>query len=187
MRADRRYTTISLPLNKEALMTKIVIDTRGGDNGDKVMTVINTSDLYGKERGVLSSRRGYLFTDKRSSLVIRDEVSLCRESVLRWHLNTDALIEVDKARATLRDKDDKDKYITVEFSSTHPIEVGFERALPLPTSPDVPGQRQNEGFYRLYCKTLADGDVTITAKINTCKDGVTLLSDYDVSIDTWKI
>ena len=157
------------------------------DTEDRVKTVINMTDLYGKERGVDSARRGYLFTDSRSSLVIRDEVKLNRHSLLRWHLTTDAEIEIDGNKATLRDKDDPAKYITIEFLASCDITVGSERALPLPTSPEVPPQNKNEGFYRLYCKAETDGEVTITAKINTKCDGVSAIDEYNVCIDEWQI
>ena len=113
-------------------------------------------------------------------------IKLTRESLLRWHMTTDALIEIDGNRAVLRDKDDPDKLITVEFIANCDIEVGYERALPLPTSPVIPEQIKNEGYYRLYCQLTADGDVTLTAKINTRDEGNSPVSDYDVSIDEWE-
>ena len=157
------------------------------DTPDRVKTVINMSDLYGQERGVESARRGYLFVDGRSSLVIRDEVKLTRESLVRWHMTTDALIEVQGNIATLRDKDDPEKYITVEFMANCDIEVGSERALPLETSPVIPEQNKNEGFYRLYAKALTDGEFTLTVKINARHTDVSALAEYDESIDEWKV
>ena len=153
---------------------------------DVVKTVIRMTDLYGPERGVESARRGYLFVDGRSALVIRDELKLTRESILRWHMCTDALIEIDGKVATLRDKDDPAKFITVEFLARCDIELGSERALPLPTSPDIPEQNKNEGYYRLYCKARTDGDFTLTVKINTRQTDTSPLADYDVSVDEWK-
>ena len=154
---------------------------------DRIKTVINMTDLYGKERGVDSARRGYLFTDNRSSLVVRDEVKLNRHSVLRWHMCTDANIGIDGNVATLRDKNDPTKYITVEFISNHGIKIGSERALPLPTSPQIPEQYTNEGYYRLYAIVEADGDVTVTAKINTHHENTTNIADYDVNMDEWQV
>ncbi len=157
------------------------------DTPDRIKTVINMTELYGKERGVESARRGYLFTDSRSSLVIRDEVKLARESVLRWHMCTDADIEIQGNVATLRDKDDAEKYITVEFVCDKDIKIGSERALPLPTSPQIPEQYTNEGYYRLYAIVEADGEVSITAKINTQSSNSTSICQYDVCMDKWSI
>lgn len=154
---------------------------------DRVKTVINMTDLYGKERGVDNARRGYFFTDGRSSLVVRDEVKLNRESLLRWHMTTDAEIGIEGNKATLRDKNDPEKYIIVEFTASCPMTIGSERALPLPTSPEVPPQNKNEGYYRLYCELKADGDVTVTAKINTRQADNTPIANYDVSIDKWQV
>ena len=157
------------------------------DTPDRVKAVIRMTDLYGAERGVESARRGYFFVDGRGSLVVRDELKLTRESVLRWHMCTDADIEIDGDTATLRDKADPDKYITLQFSANCDIELGSERALPLPTSPVIPEQCQNEGYYRLYCKALKDGDFTLTVKINTRHTDNTPLADYDTSIDNWTV
>lgn len=153
----------------------------------RVKTVIEKTALYGAERGVDYARRGYLFTDGRSSLVVRDEVKLTRESSLIWLMYTDADIEIDGNVATLRDKVDTDKHITVEFTANHPFEIGFEDAKPLPTSPDIPEQAKNIGFHRLYLRLTADGDVSITAKINSRHTDTTPLDNYDVSIDEWKV
>ena len=154
---------------------------------DTVKTVVEKTDLYGAERGVEYARRGYLFTDKRSSLVIRDEVKLNRESDLIWLMYTDADIEIDGSKATLRDKADTDKYITVEFTASGEFEVGYEDAKPLPTSPEIPEQRKNDGFHRLYLKMRGNADVSITAKINTYNSDVTPLTSYDVNMDEWKV
>ena len=150
-----------------------------------VKTVIEKTALYGAERGVEYARRGYLFTDKRSSLVIRDEVKLTGESDMLWTMYTDADIEIAGV-ATLYDTVDREKYITVEFTASGAYEIGYEDARPLPTSPEIPEQRKNEGFHRLYLKMRADGDVSITAKINTYNTDVTPLASYDVNMDEWK-
>ena len=100
---------------------------------------------------------------------------------------TDANIEIDGNVATLRDKNDPTKYITVEFISNHGIKIGSERALPLPTSPQIPEQYTNEGYYRLYAIVEADGDVTVTAKINTHHENTTNIADYDVNMDEWQV
>ena len=155
--------------------------------GDKaVKTVIEKTALYGAERGVEYARRGYLFVDGRTSLVIRDETKLTRESSMIWLMYTDADIEIDGKQAILRDKVDTDKYITVEFTANAPFEIGYEDAKPLPTSPVIPEQAKNEGFRRLYARLTADGEVNITVKINTRKTDNTPLCAYDVCIDEWK-
>jgi hypothetical protein len=118
---------------------------------------------------------------------VRDEVKLTRESDMIWLMYTDADIEIDGTTATLYDKADREKHITVEFTTNHKFEIGYEDAKPLPTSPDIPEQRKNEGFHRLYLKLRADGDVSITAKINSRHTDVTPLSDYDVNMDEWKV
>ena len=99
---------------------------------------------------------------------------------------TDADIEINGNVATLRDKVNTDKHITVEFTSNHPLTVGYEAARPLPTSPEIPEQRKNEGYCRLYARLEADGEVNITAKINANPAQATPVCEYDISIDEWK-
>ena len=156
-------------------------------NGDTVKTVIEKTELYGKERGVEYARRGYLFVDGRSSLVIRDEVRLTRESEMIWLMYTDSDVRIDGNKAILSDKADTGRHISVEFSANSDFEIGCEAARPLPSSFDIPEQRKNEGFVRLYLRLKADKEVNITAKINTRDTEGTPLSDYDVSIDTWQV
>ena len=100
---------------------------------------------------------------------------------------TDALIEIDGTHATLCDKNDPEKYITLDFMANCDITVGSERALPLPTSPEIPEQNKNIGYYRLFCEAHCDGDFTLTVKINTRNDGNSALGDYHVSIDDWTV
>ena len=168
-------------LGSEAPVSEFTV----GENA--VKTVIEKTALYGTERGVEYARRGYLFVDDRSSIVIRDETKLTKEATLMWLMYTDADIEISGNTATLRDKVDTDKYITVEFASNASFEIGYEDAKPMATSPVIPEQAKNEGFYRLYAKLVADGDVTVTVKINTRKSDNTPLGAYDVSIDEWKV
>lgn len=167
-------------LGSEAPITEFTVTEQD------VKTVIEKSALYGAERGVESARRGYLFTESRSALVVRDEVKLTRESDLIWTMYTDADIEIAGNVATLYDQADREKHITVEFTASGDFEIGFEDARPLPTSPDIPEQRRNEGFHRLYLRMRASDSVSITAKINT-EDNATPVSAYDVSIDEWRI
>ena len=103
-----------------------------------------------------------------------------------WTMYTDADIEISGNVATLYDHDDRDKWIKVELTATSDFTVGYEDAKPLPTSADIPEQIKNEGFHRLYLRTRADGDVSITAKINT-EDNAPSVSTYDVSIDEWEV
>ena len=186
LRAESHNTLLVNPdrtpgyvLGSEARVSEFTV------NEDTVKAVVEKSALYGKERGVDYARRGFLFTDSRSSLVVRDELELNRESDMMWLLYTDADIEIDGNRATLRDGKDAAKYITLEFASSHPIELGYEAARPLPTSLDIPEQRKNEGYYRLYAKMRADGKASITVKINSRHTDTTPLCNYDVSIDEW--
>lgn len=188
LRAESHNTLVINPdrtpgyvLGSEAKVSEFTVSENA------VKTVIEKTALYGSERGVEYARRGYLFTDSRSSLVIRDEVKLSRESEMIWLMYTDADIEIDGNTATLTDKQDRTRSITVEFSVNRDFVIGVEDAKPLPTSFDIPEQRKNVGFVRLCCRVKGDGDVSITAKINTEGDNFSPISDHDRSIDEWSV
>ena len=153
-----------------------------------VKTAINMTELYGKERGVDRARRGYLFTDCRSSLVIRDEVKLSRKSDMIWLLYTDAKIGINGKIATLSDPYDENKSISIEFCSPSELILSAEPAIPLPTSPTVPGQAENKGFWRLSCRFSSVGETSVTVKINignsTLKSPIT---KYDCNMDLWEL
>lgn len=153
---------------------------------DAVIVKIDTTALYGKN--VKKAQRGFFFTDSRSSLVVRDEVSLTGESNLYWLMYTDAKAQINGNTAILTNRRNQSDSIKVEFVSSHPGEIGFEAAKPFPGSPSIPEQNPNTGFYRLFYKVKADGNADITAKITPLNtNNVSDLTDYNTPVDKWQL
>lgn len=151
-----------------------------------VITKINMTPLYGSD--VLAAKRGYFFTDERRSLVVRDEVTFPKQSDAYWlmYISADAQI-VDDHTVILSDTKNANKKIKIEWRSSVPGTIKVEDAKPFPTSPQIPEQKKNDGYYRLYYKISGKGAHTITAKITPLDFGGSDISQYDVNMDTWQI
>ena len=148
-------------------------------------TVVDMSAVQAKN--ATSAKRGFLFTDDRKSLVIRDEVSLPSKSEVYWLMYTKANAEIKEDSIILWDKTDISKKIAIEFRSSSPGEIIYEPATPMEHCPNVAGQNTNGGYFRIMYKVVDGGDVNITAKITPLVDILTSVDKYDVPISTWTI
>ncbi len=152
-----------------------------------VIAKTDMTSLYGNK--VTSAKRGFFFTDNRTSLVVRDEVSLKKDSDLYWLMYIDSNMEyVGNNTVILTDKRYSSKKLKVEFlSSEDETVIGTEAAVPFPDSPQIPEQNSNYGYKRLYYKVRGSGNVDITVKITPYNVDGTPLSDYDISMDNWSL
>lgn len=183
--------------------------------GQKVDAVAAVELVESKDRGSIavvdltenysanasSAIRGFFFTDDRTSLVVRDEISLIKDdSTVYWFMQTDADVEIaaDGKSATLTQLG---KQVKLEFvtsgNGTAELSVGpSTRELLGSTSPinapvvsdtnkyDVEDENVNRIAIKL---TGASGDVTITAKLTPLGVSSTPVSDYDKSISEWTV
>ena len=152
-----------------------------------VIVKMDMTDNYDAS-DVKSARRGFFFTDDRRSLVVRDEVTFPSESDAYWIMITKANADiVDNNTVILTDTENIEKKVKIEFSSTSPGTIVYEDAKPFPTSPQIPEQKQNEGYHRLYYKITGNGIQSITAKLTPVGFGGSDISLYDVNMDKWTI
>ncbi len=184
-RAEAHSTIITSPsdlpdhiVNSNAVMDIVVQKPRGA-----IVTVDMTQLLY----DVNSARRGFAFTDNRESLVIRDEISLAKNTDVMWFMITEADAEIDNANNTAI-LTQAGRQLKVEWASNADVEAIFGLAEALPTSPKqtdnyVPGQ-----YNRLTLKAKTSGDYTLTVKLTPMTlDGGSPISQWDTSIDSWSI
>lgn len=145
-----------------------------------------------------SATRGFLFTDNRQSLVVRDEVSLKKTdstSTVYWLLYTTAdAVDNGDNTVTLIDKvsaandEVQTKEVTIEFVSNVKGEVVIEAATPMKNTPTVSGQNQNVNFKRIAYKiSNASGDVNITAKLTPVGYSQSTVNDYNKPIEQWTL
>lgn len=160
-----------------------VTDYESKPRGTKV--VIDMSKVL--EKNVKSAKRGFLFTDNRTSLVVRDEISLARASDVYWHMYTKAKTEIDGNTVILTDATDSAKQVKLEFVSNVAGEISIEPAAPTDTSPVVAGQSANADFTRIVYHIKGSGNVNITAKLTPTAYGGSTAADYNVPIAEWTV
>lgn len=132
-----------------------------------------------------SARRGFFFTDNRTSLVIRDEIDLKKQSDVYWIMITDADAEIDDMGAVFTYSGRK---LRLDFLSNTDAQLSIEKAEPLPTSPKTKaGDDPEETSKRFIIKLSGNGKVNLTVKLSNIDTALTDISDYDKSIDLWEV
>ncbi|MBR5508312.1 MAG: heparinase II/III family protein [Clostridia bacterium] len=166
--------------------TSPIVETKSGENG--AIAIVDMTDAYmGKAK---SARRGAFLTDKRKSLVIRDEVVLNNESTLYWFMQTDqeAVLTSDSKGIILKQKNNPSNYVTLTFVCSHDYELSIKPAIPLLTSPRPDGMADDSNIKRIELKCDAKDEFSLTAKLtpNTVGNSSNI-TDYHIPIDQWSI
>lgn len=186
MRAEGHNTIIINPDNTgidQALNTKADITSLTSKPRGSIGIVDLSKPL---KNHTTSARRGFFLTDNRKSLVIRDEISLTKESELHWLMYTGAPeAEIGDKEITLMLNNKKLK-LSFETNAKD-SEIFFEDALPLEGSPVTAGENQNLGYRRVRIKLTGNGKVNITVKLTPETIKGTDVSMYNKSIDLWTI
>ena len=132
-----------------------------------------------------SAKRGFMLTDSRKSMVVRDEINLKKQSEVYWHMYTRA--ELDEQGDNFVVLTMNGKKLKVEFACSAPYELVYEPAKPLEGSPTVAGENSNAGIYRIQLKASASGNLNITAKLTPEGVDNSPVSNYDKPIDSWTL
>lgn len=124
------------------------------------------------ERDVYRYVRGYLFADNRSTLTIRDELSLRGKSEIYWFMHTTQSMEVvSNTRAVLTAPDGK-QCVAEVLCSEADYSLKVMEAKPFDGTPFVEGQADNAGFSKLAIHIPScSGDVTVTVKLSPQNGG----------------
>ncbi len=127
------------------------------------MAAIDLTDAY--IRDVKFYNRGYYFGDNRNTLIVQDEMQLKTTSELYWFMHTGAdikFIDSKTARLSYNGKN----LIAKLYCSEKNAEFTSMEAAPLPTSPVVEGQAENDGISKLTVYIPdAEGDVQLGVKL----------------------
>lgn len=151
-----------------------------GANENNAIATVDMTELL---RDVNSAKRGFFFTDNRSSLVIRDEISLKKSSTLYWFMITDADVTLTENGAILTQGG---KTLNLEFITNVYAEISADTAKPLPTSPSPDGN-EKEKSTRIAIKLIANSNVDLTVKLTPGDIEGTPLSNYRKAISSWSI
>ena len=161
------------------------------------ITVIDLYDVYAQ--WATKADRGFFFTDSRNSLVVRDEISLLKESTVYSFFLTDAVVEIaeDGKSAILTQNGTQMKLEFKEEGSMEKASLGVgpaTREMIGSTSPTDAPISDNDNFYdvedagvnRIYVKLeKASGNVAITVKLTPVGVKSSSIDEYAASIDTW--
>lgn len=147
------------------------------------IATVDMSELLSEN--VTGAKRGFFFTDNRTSLVIRDEIKLKKQSDIYWIMITDADAQIDEKGATFTSSERK---MRLDFVSNAEAQLSIAKAEPLLTSPKTkPGDEPEETSKRFMIKLSGSGEVNLTVKLSDIDTAVTDVSDYDKSIDLWEV
>ncbi len=144
-------------------------------------SAIATVDMTELLRDVNSAKRGFFFTDDRTSLVIRDEITLTKTSDVYWFMITDAEVTITENGAVLTQGG---KTLNLEFASDVSAEISSDIAKPLSTSPNPDGNSE-ETAKRIAIKLTGNGNVNLTVKLTPQDVEGTPVSNYHKPISEW--
>ncbi len=133
-----------------------------------------------------SAKRGFMLTDDRSSVIIRDEIQTDDPSDIYWFMHTSAEIEIiDNHTAVLSQNG---KQIKLSFvSNVANTALSVMDAKPLSTSPNPQGQMTNDGVQKIAIYIPSSESVNLTVRI-TSADSVHAESQVlDIALDNWTL
>ncbi|MBO7453582.1 MAG: heparinase II/III family protein, partial [Clostridiales bacterium] len=178
---DPSTSSFGYEFNKKATITTESTD-------DQAKAIVDMTELQSAKAS--SAKRGFLLTDDRLSLVVRDEVELKGTSDLYWVMYTPQNASVSGNTVTLSAKNNASIQVKLEFLSSVNGELYTERATPWSLAPTVSGQNSNDSYTRIVYKIKgASGSVNITAKFTPVTDATTNaanVSSYG-AISTWNL
>ncbi|MBQ4528290.1 MAG: heparinase II/III family protein [Clostridia bacterium] len=180
-RAEAHNTIVVNPslLPDHKVNSYAAVDFKASDENGAIVEVDTTELLY----DVSSAKRGYMFTDNRQSLVIRDEVNLTKESDVYWFMQTKADVQIDETGATLTQNGKK---LRLDFLVDGNGTIEVTKGVPLPTSPVE--KNDNYGTHnRIIIKARGTDTVNITVKLTPYGISGSSIFDYDKSINQWSL
>ncbi len=148
-------------------------DSTPGQNTEAYTSIFNynfatgspfaISDLtqaYSKDAS--NAKRGYKLSDNRSSVIIRDEITLKNQSDVYWFSHTKADIQIVDNNTAILTKNGKS--VKVSIITNGDITLSVMNAEPLATSPNPAGQASNSSYKKLCAKVSGSGDIYIQAR-----------------------
>ena len=193
--ADWTATGVDQVVDAGAQLT----DFESKDKG--AIAVLDMSAVY-NGLGADKATRGFFYTDDRSSLVVRDEITLSKDdsTVYSFFLtDTDVAIAEDGRSAILTHSNGKQMKLEFATTGTGNATLGVSKAtreLLGTTSPVNHPKNDNEYFWdvedenvnRIYVKLEnASGDVAITVKLTPTDVSGSEIEEYNKSISEWTI
>lgn len=133
---------------------------------------------------VSSARRGFMLTDNRETVIIRDEIRSNDPVEYYWFMHTPAEIEIVDNQSAILTKNGKQ--IRVSFITNAPgATISKMNAEPLPTSPNPEGQLKNEGVTKVAIHVPSAANFDVTVRITPVDSPDTDKPIIDIPLDEW--
>ncbi len=127
--------------------------------------------------------RGYLLTDNRRTLTVRDEIVLNDESVMHWFMHTEGDIRIVDNNTAIIYQDGKQLLMQFITSSDN-AELKAVAAEPMPETPEFTNT-ENLGVSKIDYVINGSGRVTITVKMSLIGEIGSESGVNDVDIAEW--
>lgn len=164
-------------LEATALGSKIVSKSRGA------YATMDLSEAYRKY--ATSAVRGYMLTDNRDTIIVRDEIDLRSPSEVYWFLHTKGEIDIIDNNTVIFTADGVSaKVQIITNAGDYTIEAGD--ALPLDTSPQL-SQTGPSGLKKLTLKLNAEGRLIVQVRITNLGEPASDKAIEDIDIKDWTI
>ena len=162
----------------EAKITSFVSKPKGGY---AIADIMSAYAQYASK-----AKRGVMMFNDRKKVLIQDEIKLKTKQDLYWFMHTKADIEILNDNLVVFTMGNK-KLAAQIVSNQKPI-IEVMAAVPLPTSPEVPGQKGNEGVQKLSLKfeDVEQLDLAVTL-IPLYGESLPLEDASFVAMDQWTV
>lgn len=168
-RAEGQNTLVINPGMRPDQNTKAIGEiTKFSSSPNQAFAIVNMTTAYTED--AVSAKRGLALTKKRTMVVLQDELTLKKPSEVYWFMHTEAQvgISVDKKTAILT-RSGKKLYAHI----ISPQEGTFSviAATPLPTTPSLSNQNDNEGINKLTIHLNGVSTTTISVVFSLHNEG----------------
>ncbi len=148
-------------------------------------STVDLSQAY--QRDAASALRGYMLTDDRRNVIVRDEIELKGESDIYWFLHTKADIVMENNNTAVLNLEGKKVKVQI-LTNASDYTFGPADAAPLPTSPQIAqSNNSSSNLRKLALNIKANGRLTITVKISQYDDPAANDPIPDTNIADWTI
>lgn len=166
---------LEMDINEFAQVYKPV----GGKSGS--YSKIDLSDVY--KSNVTSYTRGYLLTDNRRTLTVRDEMNLKKDSQMHWFMHTKGEIRIVDNNTAIIYQDGKQ--LKMQFiTNAADAKLTAMNAESLETSPQFQNT-ENKGISKIDYQLKSSGETTITVKLSMIGEKGSETGVSDVNIAEW--
>lgn len=146
------------------------------------------ADLTAAYADAICVLRGIRTLGRRRQILVQDDIRLASPGEVWWFMHTKARVEVapdGQSALLIRDT----KRLWARILSPQATQFQVMDAVPLPTSPNPPGQTPNTGFRKLAIKLSASSDARLVVLLAPLCEDEAIPTDLPsvVPLNAWKL